>query len=100
MAPLANIGRFVLKHKYLFTIAFFLLVVGLLDNNSLFYRYQLHQRNQEMIEQIANYDKQYEADSERMRELSQSPKAVEDVARVSLVMKKDNEDVYLIEEQK
>ena len=95
MAPLASIGRFVLKHKYLFTILFFLLVIGLLDNNSLFYRYQLHQRNQEMLEQIANYDKQYEADSKR-----QSPKAVEDVARVSLVMKKDNEDVYLIEEKK
>ena len=53
-----------------------------------------------MLEQIAAYDLQYKTDMQHMHELSHSTKAVEDVARVSLIMKKDNEDVYLIEEQK
>lgn len=100
MAHFPNLGRFVMKHKYIFSIAFFLLIIGVLDNNSLFFRYQLYERKQDMLEQIAAYDLQYKTDMQHMHELSHSTKAVEDVARVSLIMKKDNEDVYLIEEQK
>ena len=82
-------GRSLTRHKYLWTILAFLILIGFVDPNSLWYRYRLYEHNETLREDIRRYEQQYAAD----------PAAVEKVARVHLFMKTDNEDVYVIEKE-
>ena len=56
--------------------------------------------NDQLREEIAQYDEKYAQDSRTLRELQEDQEAVENVARVRLFMKTDNEDVYVIDDEK
>ena len=85
------------RHKYLWTTLVFLLIIGVLDENSLIYRYQLHARNEATRAEIRKYEAQYMRDQRDLQEMQNSPVAVERVARMDLLMKTPDEDVYVIE---
>ncbi|MBR6375118.1 MAG: septum formation initiator family protein [Alloprevotella sp.] len=95
---LSYIGQSILRHKYLWTIILFVIIVGFIDSNSMLQRYKLSQNNAAIRAEIKQYDERYKADSRTFRDLQMSEEAVENVARVELFMKTDNEDVYVIEE--
>lgn len=92
-------GRSLTRHKYLWTILSFLILIGFVDPNSLWYRYRLYERNETLREDIRRYEQQYAADARTLYELHTDPAAVEKVARVHLFMKTDDEDVYVIEKE-
>ena len=92
-------GLYLTRHKYLWTILAFLILIGFVDPNSLWYRYRLYERNETLREDIRRYEQQYAADARTLYELHTDPAAVEKVARVHLFMKTDNEDVYVIEKE-
>lgn len=81
------------------TTLFFLVVVGFVDHNSFLNLFFLLQKNSELKEEIAYYEQQYAEDSKALRLLNTSAEAVEKVARVNLLMKNDNEDVYVVVEE-
>lgn len=85
------------RHKYLLTCFLFVLIVGFLDPNSIWQRYKLSRRNAELRAEIAQYDRRYAADKRELELLESSPSAVEEVARVRLFMKTEDEDVYVVE---
>lgn len=85
------------RHKYLWTTLVFLLIIGVLDENSLISRYQLHARNEATRAEIRKYEEQYLRDQRDLQEMQNSPDAVERVARMDLLMKTPDEDVYVIE---
>ena len=85
------------RHKYLWTTLVFLLIIDVLDENSLIYRYQLHARNEATRAEIRKYEAQYMRDQRDLQEMQNSPDAVERVARMDLLMKTPDEDVYVIE---
>lgn len=95
---LRNLGLSLLDHKYLWTILFFVLVVGFFDPNSFWHRYELHHENQQLRDQINELEERYQADTRELREIETSPEAVERVARVNLYMRTADEDVYVIED--
>lgn len=95
---LSSFGRSILRHKYIWTILLFVVIVGFVDTNSMMQRYRLSKHNAAIREEIQQYDERYKADSRTYQELQMSDEAVENVARVELFMKTDNEDVYVIEE--
>ncbi|MBO6189687.1 MAG: septum formation initiator family protein [Alloprevotella sp.] len=97
---LSKFGSYIWKHKYFWTIALFIVIVCFIDPNSLYHRYQLRERNDQLREEIAQYDEKYAQDSRTLRELQEDQEAVENVARVRLFMKTDNEDVYVIDDEK
>ena len=84
------------RQKYLWTIVAFIVYVGFIDPNSFWRRYELHQQNNELREEIKRFEEKYEADTKEYNELKFSPEAVERVARVNLYMKTEDEDVYII----
>lgn len=86
-----------IKKKYLWTIVIFCVYVGFLDSNSFWRRYELHQQNNALREEIKRYEDKYNADTKEYNELQFSPEAVERVARVNLYMKTKNEDVYIFD---
>lgn len=92
--------RAVWHHKYLWTLAAFLIIAGILDTNSFWIRYKLHKNNEKLKAEIQEYDEKYARDSRELAELQSCPEAVEKVARVRLFMKTADEDVYVIDETK
>ena len=80
-------------------LVFFVVVVGFVDETSFLHLFQLTQKNSELRQEIAQYEAQFAADSVAVHQLLTSQEAVEKVARVNLLMKTDNEDVYVVVEE-
>lgn len=98
MSKLKTVWTYIRQHKYLITILVFLLIIVFLDENSLIQRAK-HQREINALKtEIEKYRKQYEEDTEMLKELEESPEALEKIAREKYFMKKPNEDIFIFEE--
>ena len=89
---------YIRRHKYLVTLGVFLLVIGVIDDNSLIHRFQNRREIHELNKEIERYRKQYEEDSKTLKEITSNPKELEKVAREKYLMKQENEDIYIFEE--
>lgn len=94
---LKRAGLLLLRQKYLWTIVVFVAIIGFLDQNSIWHRYELRTQNNELRAEILTYEERYNNDSKELKDLEQSQDAIERVARVNLYMKTADEDVYVIE---
>ena len=93
-----TIWTYIRKHKYLITIAAFLVIIVFLDENSLIQRAKHQQEINTLNSEITKYRKQFEEDTEKLKELTNNPEAMEKIAREKYLMKKPNEDVFIFEE--
>lgn len=84
------------RHKYVWTIILFLVFVGFVDENSFWNRYKLVADNEETTTEIEQYEKRYERDQTKLRQLKSDPQALIRVAREEHQMKSPDEDVYYI----
>ena len=98
MSKLVTIWSYIRQHKYMITVVLFLIIIVFLDENSLIRRYQHRQEIETLTQEIEKYRKQYEEDTETLKELMSNPEAMEKVAREKYLMKKPNEDVFIFEE--
>lgn len=98
MSKLGTIWNYVRRHKYLITVVSFLVIIVFLDENSLIQRAKHRQEIETLTNEIEKYRKQYEEDTETLKELMTNPEAMEKVAREKYLMKKPNEDVFIFEE--
>ncbi len=92
-----RIGLAILRQKYFWTILFFVAWVGFFDDNSYYHRYELDAQNEALRADIRQYEERYNSDTRELNDLQRNPEAVERVARVNLLMKTADEDVYVIE---
>lgn len=98
MIKLLTVWNYIRRHKYMFTLVIFIIVVGFLDENSYLQRIE-HQREISALNgEIDRYRKQYEEDTQKLKDLSATPEALEKIAREKYLMKKPNEDIYVFEE--
>jgi cell division protein DivIC len=86
-----------LKNKYILALLIFIVWVSFFDQNNLVDRYVSY-RNILQLEK----DKQYfrnriEQDSQRMKELITDNDNLEKFAREQYLMKRENEDIFIIE---
>ena len=98
MSKLMTLWKYIRRHKYLITVVAFLVIIVFLDENSLIQRAQHRQEINDLTSEIAKYRKQYEEDTQRLKELTNSPEALEKIAREKYLMKKPNEDIFIFEE--
>lgn len=98
MSKLVQIWEIVRHHKYLITVGAFLLIIGVLDENSLLRRVQHWREISSLKAEIQMYRDQYEKDSRTLKELTTHPEELEKVAREKYLMKKANEDIFVFEE--
>ena len=98
MSKLGTVWNYIRQHKYLITIALFGVIIVFLDENSLIQRAQHRQEINDLRTEIEKYRKQYEDDTERLKELTTNPEALEKIAREKYYMKKPNEDIFIFEE--
>ena len=84
--------------KYAVVIVAGVLIVGFLDENSLWNHLKNRQRIEELAEEKARYHAAFQRDQAKIRELDRNPKAIEKIARERYFMKADDEDIFVIKE--
>ena len=100
MDKLITIWSFICRRKYLITVVAFAVIIGFLDENSLFRRLAYEREISQLKEEIEKYRADYEENTKRLNELNSNPEAIEQVAREKYLMKKPNEDIYVFEDNK
>ena len=98
MSKLKSVWSFICMHKYLITIVIFLVIIVFLDENNLINRFQHKNEIRVMKSDIEEYRKQFNEDTERLKELTDNPEGLEKIAREKYLMKKPNEDIFILEE--
>ena len=102
MKVLNSIKLFALKvlraqaTKYTVVCLLGVLIVGFLDENSIWSHFKNKQRISDLEEEIAKYTADYERDQAQIRELTRNPKAMEKIARERYFMKADDEDIFVL----
>lgn len=94
-----NILSLLWKRRSIWATMFFIAIVGFLDENSLSNLLAQWNKNAELKEEIAKCEDDYKEATTRLKLLSSSREAVEEVARVNLLMKSNDEDVYIVEDK-
>lgn len=99
MIKLLTVWNFIRRHKYSITISLFVLIIGFLDENSLVHRISNIRKISALHESINEYKADYDMNTKKLNELTTNPRSIEKVAREKYLMKKPNEDVYVIQEE-
>ena len=92
------IGR-TLRNKYVVTALVFLFWLLLFDQNNLTERRKSTREYHQLLEEKAYYQQKIEEDRKRIEELKTNTDNLEKFAREQYLMKKDNEDIFIIVEE-
>jgi cell division protein DivIC len=86
----------VLRNKYVLTALVFLIWLLLFDQNNLSERRKSTREYNQLLEEKAYYQQKIEDDRKRIEELKTNNENLEKFAREQYLMKKDNEDIFVI----
>ena len=85
-----------LSNKYVWVLLFFLVWMIFLDNYSYFEHRFLNKQIDELEDNASYYQTEIKKDKENIKQLKNSAQ-IEKYAREKYYMKKDSEDIYIIE---
>jgi cell division protein FtsB len=88
------------RNKYFLLSMAFVVYMIFFDKNDLFSQYQYYQQVSKLKQERDFYLKETERVNKDLDELTSDPKKLEKFAREKYLMKKDNEDVFVIEKKK
>ena len=93
---LGIIWNYLAHYKYLIVIVVGVLVVGVIDDNSIrqHIRYQIQIAGQRS--EIDKYNAQLEKDTRLLKEMRKGPQVFGKIARERYFMKADNEDIFVL----
>ena len=82
--------------KYVVVALIAVILIGFVDENSIWNHLRNQQRISDLEEEIEQYTERYHQDQERIHTLDANPKAIEKIARERYFMKADDEDVFVL----
>ena len=82
--------------KYAVVTIIAVLLIGFLDENSVWNHFKNQQRIEELQDEIKRQNDQYHNDQMQIRKLNSDPKAIEKIARERYFMKADDEDIFVL----
>lgn len=93
---LGIIWNYLAHYKYLIVIVVGVLVVGVIDDNSIrqHIRYQIQIAG--LRSEIDKYNAQLERDTRLLKEMRKGPQVFSKIARERYFMKADNEDIFVL----
>ena len=94
-----RIFKFV-KNKFVITILFFVIWMSVIDKNSFIVQYKLHHELSDLRQMKAYYLSEIDKDRMALHDISTNIKTLEKFGRERYLMKKDNEDIFLIIKEK
>jgi len=92
-----DLGRF--KNKYSIAAVLFLIWLAFFDQNNLVERLQNKKELRQLKEDKVYYQEKIKENAERLKELKTNKDNLEKFAREQYLMKRDNEDVFVIVEE-
>lgn len=98
MGKLSTVWNYLSRHKYGFVVLLFVILVGFVDENSLWNRYQHRAELRELRSEIRRYTELYEHDTRYLEQMSSNPEVLTEIARERYYMKTDDEDVFIFEQ--
>ena len=75
-------------------------IAKLVDENSFMHRVQLEMQISDLRQQIDKYNTQNEDDMRKLKELNHDPGAYQKIARERYFMQTDDEDIYVLSDDK
>ena len=88
------------RNKFFWVTAAFLVWMLFFDKNDLLSQYQYHQEVSKLKTERDFYTKETEKVTKDLSELTSNPAQLEKFAREKYLMKKDNEDIFVIVKDK
>ena len=89
----------ILKNKFVITSLVFMVWLLAFDQNNLIERKKLIDNSNLLQKEKEFYIERIEKDTQRLKELKTNNENLEKLAREEYLMKKENEDIFLIEEE-
>ncbi len=89
-----------LKNKYVLTISIFVIWMFFFDQNNMVDRIRMGSEIRQLEDDREYYQEQILKDSASLSELTTNKENLEKYARTQYLMKKDNEDVFVVIEEK
>ncbi len=86
-----------LRNKFFLAIAFFVVWMMFFDKNDLFTQLERRRELQEIEEGKTYYEKEIKENKEFTSDLKTNSEAIEKFAREKYLMKRENEDIFLVE---
>ena len=96
MSRLYPLWNFIGHNKYWIVCIVGVLIVGFLDENSLWQHGKNRIEISRLEEQIEEYNARYERDNAKLKKLRHDPKAITKIARENYFMKADDEDIFML----
>ena len=84
--------------KYAVVCVAGVLIVGFLDENSVWNHLKNRQRIEELTEERDRFNTAYKRDKAQIHKLDSDPKAIEKIARERYFMKNDDEDIFVMKD--
>lgn len=88
-----------LKNKYILTLTCFVVWIIFFDHNDLFLQVERTNELRQLEKGKTYYKEQIDNINKELSALKNDPAAIERVARERFMMKKDNEEIFIIEEK-
>ena len=82
--------------KYALVTLIAVILIGFVDENSMWHHFQNKQKIGELQEEIKKYQDEHQRNKEQIRMLDSNPKAIEKIARERYFMKADDEDIFVL----
>mgnify|MGYP002678670279 FL=1 len=93
---LSIIWNYLAHYKYLIVIIAGVLIVGVVDDNSIRQHIKYQLQIATLREEIGKYREQYEKDSRQLKEMRQGSDVFGKIARERYFMKSDDEDIFVL----
>ena len=85
-------------NKYLFVLVVFGVFITLFDEYNLISRWNTSRKIAHLEQEVKFYEQEIENNKEKMSELQSSDENLEKFAREQFLMKKDDEDIFIVKE--
>lgn len=97
---LSGFWSFLSHYKYAIVIIVGTLIVVFFDENSIMKRIQLDLQIDDLEDEISTYKERNASNIKKLNELKRNPNAIEKIAREQYFMKADDEDIYVLSDDK
>jgi cell division protein DivIC len=88
-----------LRNKYLIAICLFAAIILFFDKNDLFTQVTRTRQLKQLQQSKAYYTQQIDAEQKELEKLRSNPVTLEKYAREKYMMKRENEDLFLVSEK-
>lgn len=88
-----------IKNKYLIAGLAFIVWISFFDKNDMYTQYQRYTELKELQQSKAFYTREIASERNELQQLKSNPASLEKYAREKYLMKRDNEDLFLVPEK-